>query len=108
MKVLLIHEHGRSHGAGAVTAMFRLHCALLKAGVESTIACRKNRVDSPDVVELPRETWLDDWIGKITWRIGLNDVHCVNSFNIARFQPFLDSDIVNIHGWHSNYFNYLA
>lgn len=108
MKVLLIHEHGRAHGAGAVVAMYRLHTALLKAGVESIIACRKVGLKSPDILELPRSDRLENLLGTLSWRIGLNDVHCVSSFKIKRFQPFLDADVVNIHGWHTNFFNYLA
>lgn len=108
MKVLLIHEHGRSHGGGAVTAMYRLHQGLLSRGVESVIACRKPELSSPDVVTLPASPRMEHILGKFSWRLGLNDVHCVSSFKIKKFQPFLDADVVNIHGWHTNYFNYLA
>lgn len=108
MKVLLIHEHGRSHGGGAVTALHRLHRGLLKAGVESVWACRKRALDEPEIVELPRSDRLEDFLGTFSWRLGLNDVHCVSSFKIKKFRPFLDADVVNIHGWHTNYFNYLA
>ena len=108
MKVLLIHEHGRAHGAGAVVAMYRLHSALRKAGVESVIACRKVGMESPQIVQLPRSDWLENLLGTLSWRVGLNDVHCVSSFKIKKFQPFLDADVVNIQGWHTNFFNYLA
>lgn len=108
MKVLIIHEHGRSHGAGAVVAMYRLHAGLRRLGVDSIIACRKRGLDAPDIVELPRSDRLENFLGMFSWRIGLNDVHCVSSFKIKKFQPFLDADVVNIHGWHTNYFNYLA
>ncbi|HVP72505.1 MAG TPA: glycosyltransferase [Phycisphaerales bacterium] len=108
MKVLLIHEHGRSHGGGAVTAMYRLHQGLRARGVDSVIACRRRALDSPDIVELPASPLMEDILGRFSWRIGLNDVHCVSTFKIRKFQPFLDADVVNIHGWHTNYFNYLA
>lgn len=109
MKVLFIHEHGRTHGGGAVTALHRLHSRLPKFGVESVLACRRRPPDAPaNVVELPRSDWFEHYLGMISWRIGLNDVHCVSSFKIKKSQPFLDADVVNIHGWHTNYFNYLA
>jgi glycosyltransferase involved in cell wall biosynthesis len=108
MKALLIHEHGRSFGSGGVIAMYRLHRSLRNAGVESTIACRKRELDEPQIVELPRSDFLEDLLGKFSWRLGLNDVHCVSSFKVTRFKPFLDADVVNIHGMHSNFFNYLA
>lgn len=108
MKVLLIHEHGRSHGGGAVTAMYRLHTGLRARGVESIIACRRPALRGPDIVELPASPRMEDFLGKFSWRIGLNDVHCVSTFKLKTFQPFLNADVVNIHGWHTNYFNYLA
>lgn len=108
MKVLLIHEHGRAFGSGAVIAMYRLHRALQKAGVESTIACRRRQLDGEDIVELPRADRIEDFLGSITWRLGLNDIHCVSSFKITSFKPFLEADVVNTHGLHTNYFNYLA
>ncbi len=108
MKVLLIHEHGRTHGGGAVTAMHRLHAGLRARGVESIIACRNRAIDSPDIVELPAAPRVEKLLGKLTWRIGLNEVNCVSTFKLRDFRPFLDADVVNIHGWHTNYFNYLA
>jgi glycosyltransferase involved in cell wall biosynthesis len=108
MKVLLIHEHGRSHGGGAVTAMYRLHAGLCARGIDSVIACRRRELDSDDIVELPAAPRTERLLQKITWRIGLNDVHCVSTFKLRKFQPFLDADVVNIHGWHTNYLNYLA
>ena len=108
MKVLLIHEHGRSFGSGGLIAMYRLHQSLREAGIHSTIACRKRSLETPDIVELPRSGFLEDWLGKITWRLGLNDIHCVSSFKVSKFDPFLQADVINMHGLHSNFFSYLS
>ena len=108
MNVLLIHEHGRAHGSGGVVATYRLHRALQNAGVHSTLACRRRAIDAPDFVELPKTEFIERWLGKITWRLGLNDIHCVSSFKIPKFAPFVQADVVNIHGPHTNFFNYLA
>jgi len=108
LKILLIHEHGREHGGGAVTALWRLHTGLLKHGHESVIACRKRVLDRPEIVELPNARFMERVLGAITWRIGMNDIHCASTFKIPKFKPFQDADVVNIHGWHSQYFNYLA
>jgi glycosyltransferase involved in cell wall biosynthesis len=108
MKVLLIHEHGRSHGGGAITAMYRLHQGLRARGVDSVIACRRPELHSPEIVELPALPRLENVLGTVSWRLGLNDVHCVSTFKVKHFKPFVDADIVNVHGWHTNYFNYLA
>lgn len=108
MKTLLIHEHGNPSGSGGVIAVWRLHEILKELGVHSRIACRHRGTDDPDVVELPRPGRLEKLLGKITRRLGLNDVHCRSTYRIPKFDPFRESDVVNIHGWHTNYFNYLA
>ena len=109
MNVLLIHKSGSSHGSGAVVSMQRLHKALQAKGIGSTIACRHlGDEDRPDVVELPRSDRLEGLLGKVSWRLGLNDIHCVSSFKLPTLPAFLNADVINIHGWHTNFFNYLA
>jgi glycosyltransferase involved in cell wall biosynthesis len=108
MRVLLIHQNGGPRGSGAVIAMHRLHRGLQAAGVSSTVACRTAGEQGPDVVALPRADAAEKWLGRLTWRLGMRDVHCVSAFKLRRFAPLLDADVVNIHGWHTNYFSYLA
>lgn len=108
MKILLLHEHGKAHGPGAVIAMYQLHRNLIALGHQSAIACRRKQLDEDEIVLLPASERIESLLNKFTWRMGLNDIHCVSSYKIAKFQPFLEADVVNIHGWHSNYFNYLA
>jgi len=108
MKALLIHQRGGPHGSGGVISTYGLHCGLRQAGIDSTLACRLRDVQRDDVVELPRADRRERWLGRLTWRLGLNDIHCVSAFKLPRFQPFRDADVVNIHGWHSNFFSYLA
>lgn len=108
MKVLMIHEHGKAHGPGAVVAMYQLHRMLIAMGHESTIACKRRGLDEDEIVEMPGADRIEKLIGKVTWRLGLNDVHCISTFRLPKFQPFIDADVVHIHGWHSGYFNFLA
>lgn len=108
MKVLVVLEKARAHGSGGVISCFKLHCALQEAGIESTIACRIREIDRADCVELPRSDFVEKWLGRLGWRLGLNDIHCVSTFKITKFPAFREADLINIHGWHSNYFNYLA
>ncbi|MEM7230347.1 MAG: glycosyltransferase [Planctomycetota bacterium] len=108
MRVLLIHEHGGRIGSGAVVAMWRLHKGLQAKGVESTIACRKKLIDDDSIVLLPDPTRLEGMLGRITWRLGLNDVHCLSSYQIPSMPAFRNADIVNIHGWHTNFLSYRA
>jgi glycosyltransferase involved in cell wall biosynthesis len=88
--------------------MWRLHKGLREYGIESTIACRHRHVDDPSVVLLPAAPRLERSLGRITWRLGLNDVHCVSTYKIRDMPEFRQADIVNIHGWHTNYLSYRA
>jgi len=110
MKVLLMHQQGQTHGSGGLTAMYRLHTHLRAAGAESVIACRRNSGQLPadQVQELPRSDFAESMLGTFTWRMGLNDIHCVSSYKIKNWKPFVDTDVLNIHGAHTNFFNYLA
>lgn len=85
-----------------------LHEGLKARGIHSTLACRRAPQGDPTVVELPRRDRLEKAIGGVTWRLGLNDLHCVSSFALTSFPPFIDADLVNIQGWHSQFFSYLA
>jgi glycosyltransferase involved in cell wall biosynthesis len=109
MKVILSHEHGRNYGSGGMMAVWRLHQGLQRIGVESILACRNRDLDDPTVVELPRAPLQEKIIGRITWELGINDVHGVSAFKIPRhFAPFKDADVLNLQGLHSNFFSYLA
>ena len=108
MRILLIHELGRPQSSGAVIAMYRLHEALLKKGHDSTIACVSGDFSRPDVVPLPQAGRLEGLIRRGTWRMGLNDLHCLSTFRISDLEAFRSADVVNIHGFHSGFFNYLA
>ena len=108
MKVLLVHQQGSAQGSGAVIAMYQLHRALQRAGIESTVACKRKSVDGDDFVLLPSADRLERILGMVTWRLGLNDIHCVSSYKLPRLKQFQEADVVNIHGWHSNFFSYMA
>lgn len=108
MRVLMLHQQSGPYGSGGLQAMYRLHTGLRRRGVESTIACKRRELDSPEIYELPRADRIEDFLGTFSWRLGLNDVHCVSTFKIKNFKPFLDADVVNTHGIHTNWFNYLA
>ncbi|UCD74124.1 MAG: glycosyltransferase [Phycisphaerales bacterium] len=108
MKVLLILERACAHGTGGVISAFKLHCALREAGIDSTIACRLRETDREDCVELPRSDFAELWLGRLGWRLGLNDIHCLSTFRITKLPAFREADLVNLHSGHSNYLNYLA
>jgi glycosyltransferase involved in cell wall biosynthesis len=106
MKVLLVNDGDRG---GSIIAMMRLHRGLKKSGVDSKILNRVN--GSPDIIKIPQSRanrWAQYQLQRITWRLGLNDIHCLNTFSIKQLPAYLDADIIDFHTIHGGFFNYLA
>ena len=89
MKVLQVHLADGHKGGGGGIAMLRLHQGLRETGIESHILCRTKTLDTPDVTQMSRLPKLEYILGKITKRLGLNDIHLISSFlvKIIRFEP---------------------
>jgi glycosyltransferase involved in cell wall biosynthesis len=51
---------------------------------------------------------LERLIGRITLRLGLNDIHCVGAFKVKTHEAYREADLVHFHGIHSQFFSYLA
>jgi glycosyltransferase involved in cell wall biosynthesis len=110
MKVLLVNSDDYRRGGGNI-AMYRLLLGLRKAGVDAKILCRNKRPESSESVAIPRTGRMvrfESQLRKITSRVGLNDVHCLNTFSIKKIQAYSDADILNLHSIHGGFFNYLA
>lgn len=110
MRVLLVNSDDHRRGGGNI-AMYNLHLGLQKAGVDSRILCRSKKLESADSVAIPRSRYmatLEFQLRKVTSRLGLNDLHCLSTFQIKRMQAYLDADILNLHSIHGGFFNYLA
>lgn len=108
MKVLLVNDGDRG---GSIIAMTRLHQGLKKSGVDSKILNRVNSHRSPDIIKIPHtrtNRWAEYQLERVTWRLGLNDIHCLNTFSIKRLPAYLDADIIDFHTIHGGFFNYLA
>lgn len=105
MKVLQVHGKDFPDGGGAIST-YRLHNGLRRAGIDSRILC--NRPTQPTSVAIPRAPWAERILGRVTLRLGLNDVHCVGAFRIKRLPAFQEADVVNFHGIHGQFFSYLA
>jgi glycosyltransferase involved in cell wall biosynthesis len=108
MSIVLITEHGGPSGSGTTIAAWRLHQALRSAGADSILACRRRATDDPTVIDLPRGGRVENLLGRASWRIGLNDVHCLGTFRLPRLDLFREADVIHLHGLHTNWFNYLA
>jgi glycosyltransferase involved in cell wall biosynthesis len=107
MKILQIYRTDRPISGGAIS-MRRLHGWLNKAGVESKILCVNKSPASSESIQIRRRPRLENLISKITSRIGLNDIHCISSFNIEKTWAYQEADILQFHGIHGGYFSYLA
>jgi glycosyltransferase involved in cell wall biosynthesis len=107
MNVLLVQISDYLNGGGGAIAGYRLHLGLQNAGVQSKILSAFKTTDSPDTVRLPRITWLERHIGKVTRNLGLNDIHNFSSFRIPNMPVYEQADIVNIQGFRRR-FSYLA
>lgn len=96
-------------GGGGAGSMYRLHSNLLKAGIESKILCQKKTTNSPDVAVIPHYmTRVESLIKRATSRIGLNDIHRLSAFSIKQHDFFKNANILNFHGIHSGFINYLS
>lgn len=96
-------------GGGGAGSMYRLHSNLLKAGIESKILCEIKATDSPHVAVIPKRMCRTEFlIRQVTSRLGLNDIHLLSSFGIKELEHYKEAEILNFHGVHSGFINYLA
>ena len=61
-----------------------------------------------DLGTIPRSPRLERLIGRVTLRLGLNNIHCVGAFKVKAHEAYTDADLVHFHGIHSQFFSYLA
>lgn len=108
MKVLKIHLSDSHKGGGGGIAMYRLHTALRKAGVDSRILCRRKTINDSHIAELPRIPRIEPALHRVTSRLGLNDVHRLGSFQVTKHKFYRDADIIHFHGTHGGTLSYLA
>jgi glycosyltransferase involved in cell wall biosynthesis len=96
-------------GGGGAGSMYRLHSNLIKAGIESKILCENKATDSSHVAVIPRRMRRTEFgIRYVTMRLGLNDIYRLNSSKIKGHEFYSEADILNFHGIHSGFINYLT
>lgn len=108
MRVLQLHISDYHRGGGGGVGMYRIHLGLRKAGIDSRILCGIKTVKSPNITKIPRMPRLERLLGKITSKLGLNDIHLVGSFKAKQQEAYVNADILHVHGTHSRAFSYLA
>lgn len=92
---------------GASIAGYRLHEGLLVQGVDSQLLVGKKQTTSDRVAVIKRNP-IEKQLGSLTWRLGLNYIHCISTFDIPNHDFYQEADVLNFHNLHSGYFNYLA
>jgi glycosyltransferase involved in cell wall biosynthesis len=110
MRVLLVHAGDYGRGGGQI-AMYRLHLGLRKAGVDSKILCKYKKLETSESVAIPQSllaSRLEPRLGQLTSRFGLNDIHCLSTFKIKGLRAYREADLLDFHGIHGGFFNYLA
>jgi glycosyltransferase involved in cell wall biosynthesis len=109
LRILHLHSSDYVGGGGGTVAMSRLHQGLRARGVDSRILCGKKTVSGPDSEAISRKRLarVEHWLRALTKPLGLNDLHHVSSFGVARSRAYKDADLLQIHGTHG-FFNYLA
>ncbi len=105
MNVLQINFSDVSGGAGI--AGYRLHQGLLAQGVNSKLLVGSAKTQDSLVATIPPKG-IKVGLYKLFWRLGLNYLNILDSFDIPDHPFYQDADILNFHILHSGYFNYLA
>lgn len=112
MQVLHVHDVDYPATGGGAIVMHRLHVGLRKAGVESKILCRRKKLCGSESTLIPSVGRflgrLESPLRRVALRLGLNDVHCLNTFKITELPVYAESDLLHLHCIHGNFFNYLA
>ena len=106
MKTLIINQSDTS--GGAAIAGYRLHQGLLAQGIDSRLLVGKANSTNDRIAVIPSKPILENQLSRFTYRLGLNYLNCIGSFDIPNHAFYQNADILNFHNLHSMCFNYLA
>ncbi|AIE74130.1 MULTISPECIES: glycosyltransferase family 4 protein [unclassified Synechocystis] len=106
MKILHINQSDIS--GGAAIASYRLHQGLLSQGIDSKILVDIKKTKNDHIKQINRKRNLENLISRFNYRLGLNYISHFNTFQLTQDNFYQQSDILNLHNLHGDYFNYLA
>jgi glycosyltransferase involved in cell wall biosynthesis len=106
MKVLHINQSDMLGGASI--AGYRLHDELKKSLIKSFLLVDSAKLDDYDIFLISRRRYIEDFIGRLSFKLGLNYLHIFGSADITKTELFKSVDILNFHNLHGGFFNYLA
>jgi glycosyltransferase involved in cell wall biosynthesis len=93
---------------GAAIASYRLHQGLIAQNIDSKMLVELQKSSSYRVDTIPRKRNIENLISRFAWRLGLNNLNLISTFNIPNHPFYQEADILNFHNLHGDYFNYLA
>jgi glycosyltransferase involved in cell wall biosynthesis len=103
-KVLLVnHADG---GGGAAVAAHRLHVALRRAGVDSSMLVGTKTSHDVWISQLRQWRMVRRPIRAVTDRLGLNELDGIGAYTVGRRDDFEAADIVHYHAIHGSWFSY--
>lgn len=104
----VLHVNQSDIVGGAAIAAYRLHQGLLNQQVQSRLLVDKSQSGSGLVSTISRKRYVEGLSSRLGYHLGLNYVNLTSSFNIPNHQFYIESDILNFHNLHGDYFNYLS
>jgi glycosyltransferase involved in cell wall biosynthesis len=95
---------------GTAVATLRLHQALRDIGVDSRVLCRYVEGHGERVHPMGGRVMspVERMLRPLARAAGLNDMHALSSFLLARHELVREADVLHLHCIHEGYFNYLA
>jgi glycosyltransferase involved in cell wall biosynthesis len=93
---------------GAAISSHRLHQGLLAQNIDSKmlVELKKTKSDRIEIIQRKRNT--ENLTSRLAYRLGLNYINILSTFNITKHCFYQQSNILNLHNLHGDYFNYLA
>ncbi|MGK7874693.1 MAG: glycosyltransferase family 4 protein [Xenococcaceae cyanobacterium] len=104
----ILHINQSDLTGGAAIAAYRLHQGLLAQGIDSRLLVDEVKTNSDRVAILDRKRNTENLTSRLAWRLGLNYVNIISTFNIPKHPFYQNAELLNFHNLHGEYFNYLA
>ena len=104
----VLHINQSDIVGGAAIAAYRLHQGLLNQNVQSRLLVDKIQSSSSLVSAISRKRYVEGLSGRFGYHLGLNYTNLTSSFKIPDHPYYIESDILNFHNLHGDYFNYLS
>jgi glycosyltransferase involved in cell wall biosynthesis len=103
-KVLLVNH--ADLGGGAAVAAYRLHVALRRAGVDSSMLVGTKTSHDETIAQLRQWRIVRRPIRVLTDRLGLNELDGIGAYTVGRRDDFQNADVVHYHAIHGSWFSY--